>query len=180
MLLQSILALIVSTIAGVLTGVLLLRFWMQAMQVKPPFSMAQFMFKTSNWLVQPLRRCIPGWCGYDWASLVAAFLVTLLSTAIESALSLNFSLPMVLGLAIFHLLQSILFGLMILLLIEVVLSWINPVAPIMPYVRALNDPLLRPLRRIIPLVGAMDFSVLVALLLLQIARQVVSGILASL
>jgi hypothetical protein len=36
-------------------------------------------------------------------------------------------------------LQSILFGLMVLLLIEVVLSWVNPVAPIMSYVRALND-----------------------------------------
>ncbi len=180
MLLQSILVLIVSTIAGVLTGVLLLRFWMQAIQVKPSFSAAQFMFKTSNWLVQPLRRFIPGWWGYDWASLVAAFLITFLSVVIEGALSLNFSLPALLALALIHLLQSILFGLMVLLLIEAVLSWINPVAPIMPYVRALNEPVLRPLRRMIPLVGGMDFSVLVALLLLQIARQVLNGIFASL
>ena len=171
----SIISLIVDTVAGVFTGVFLLRFWMQAMQVKPPLSIAQFMFKASNWLVQPLRRVIPGIGGYDWASLIGAFFVVLLSVAIESLLVLDFAIPVLLALALIRLLQAILFGLMALLFIEAILSWVNPSAPLMPYVRALNEPLLRPLRRIIPLVGGMDFSLLVALLLLQIARQLVGA-----
>ena len=62
-----------------------------------------------------------------------------------------------------------------LILIEAVFSWVNPDAPLAPFVRALTNPLLRPLRRIIPLIGNIDLSPLVALVLLQIALRVVSA-----
>jgi YggT family protein len=64
-----------------------------------------------------------------------------------------------------------------LLIIEVVFSWINPHAPLAPFVHALNDPLLRPIRRVMPPVGGIDFSVLVALILLQIVKYLLSTIL---
>lgn len=56
----SILKLIVDVAAGLLGGVLLLRFWMQAIRVRPPSSVAQFTFQLSDWLVRPLRRIVPG------------------------------------------------------------------------------------------------------------------------
>jgi YggT family protein len=61
-----------------------------------------------------------------------------------------------------------------LLIIEVIFSWINPHAPLAPFVHALNDPLLRPLRRMIPPVGGLDLSVLVALILLQIVKYLLT------
>jgi len=67
-----ILKLIVDTAAGVLGGVLLLRFWMQVIRVRPPASVAQFTFTLSDWLVRPLRRLVPGMGGFDWASLLGA------------------------------------------------------------------------------------------------------------
>jgi YggT family protein len=67
-------------------------------------------------------------------------------------------------------LQWILYGFMALLVVEAIFSWINPHAPLAPFVRALNEPLLRPLRRVVPLVGNLDLSLLVALILLQIAN----------
>ena len=51
-----ILQLIVDTVAGVVGGVLLLRFWMQVTRVRPPTSVAQFTFTLTDWLVRPLRR----------------------------------------------------------------------------------------------------------------------------
>jgi YggT family protein len=57
-----------------------------------------------------------------------------------------------------------------LLIIEVIFSWINPHAPLAPFVRALTDPLLRPLRRVIPPLGGLDLTVLVAVILLQIIQ----------
>ena len=72
--------------------------------------------------------------------------------------------------AVFRFLNWIIYGFMGLLIIEVVFSWINPHAPLAPFIRALNDPLLRPLRRVIPPVGGLDLSVLVALILLQIIK----------
>jgi YggT family protein len=164
----SILKLIVDTAAGVLGGVLLLRFWMQLIRVRPPSSVAQFTFTLSDWLVRPLRRIVPGMGGYDWASLLGAFLVVLAATSI--LLLVGTSGQAVVLIALVRLLDWILYGFMGLLIIEVIFSWVNPHAPLAPFVRALNDPLLRPLRRVIPPVGGLDMSVLVAFILIQIAQ----------
>lgn len=174
--LQNIFTLIIETVAGVLAVVLLLRFWMQAVRVRPPMSVAQFTFQLSDWMVRPLRRLFPGFGGYDWASLIGAYLVALLLVAIELWLRQFFSIESVLMLSALRLLQWILYGFMGLLLFEVIFSWINPNAPLAPLVRALNDPLLRPLRRIIPLIGNIDLSILAAFLLLQIALQLVGSL----
>jgi YggT family protein len=163
-----ILQLIVDTAASVVGGVLLLRFWMQVIRVRPPSSIAQFTFTLTDWLVRPLRRVLPGVGGYDWASLIGAFLVVLVASSVM--LLAGWSGQTVLLYALFRFLNWIIFGFMGLLIIEVVFSWINPHAPLAPFVHALNDPLLRPLRRIIPPVGGLDLTVLVALILLQIVK----------
>lgn len=164
----SILQLIVDAVATILGGVLLLRFWMQAIRVRPPASVAQFTFTLSDWLVRPMRRVVPGVGGYDWASLIGAFLVVALATAVY--LLSPMTGEMVATLAVYRFLTWILYGFMALLIVEAVFSWINPHAPLAPFIRALNDPLLRHLRRVVPLVGGLDLSMLVALILLQIAQ----------
>lgn len=161
-----ILQLIVDTVASVLGGVLLLRFWMQVIRVRPPASIGQFTFTLSDWLVRPLRRLVPGMRGYDWASLIGAFLVVLLASSL--ILLAGASFQAVLLLALFRFCTWILYGFMGLLIIEVIFSWVNPSAPLAPFVRALTDPLLRPLRRVIPPLGGLDMTVLVAFILLQI------------
>jgi YggT family protein len=163
-----ILQLIVDTVASVLGGVLLLRFWMQVIRVRPPASIGQFTFTLSDWLVRPLRRLVPGMGGYDWASLIGAFLVVLVASSVM--LLGGVSGQGVVLYALFRFLNWIIYGFMGLLIIEVVFSWINPHAPLAPFVRALNEPLLRPIRRVVPLVGNLDLSLLVALILLQIAQ----------
>jgi len=169
-----ILQLIVDTVASVLGGVLLLRFWMQVIRVRPPASIAQFTFTLSDWLVRPLRRIVPGMGGYDWASLIGAFLVVLLASSVM--LLGGASGQGVVLFALFRFLNWILYGFMGLLIIEVIFSWINPHAPLAPFVRALNEPLLRPLRRVIPPLGGLDITVLVAFILLQIAQYVLRQI----
>ena len=177
---NSILTLIVDTAASVLGGVLLLRFYMQLIRVRPPNAFAQFMYQLSDWLVKPLRRVVPGVGGYDWASLIGASLVVLLALAIGLSLVGGLTLQNLAGLSLLRLLEWILYGFMGLILIEAVFSWVNPDAPLAPFVRALTDPLLRPLRRIVPLIGNIDLSPLVALLLLQIALRVLSALVAQL
>ena len=167
----SIITLIIDTVASILGGVLLLRFWMQATRVRPPATVAQFTFQLSDWLVRPLRRIVPGVGGYDWASLIAAFLVVLLASSVWLFAGLPFQ--SVLLIAFQRFLQWIIYGFMALLVIEAIFSWVNPHAPLAPLVRALNEPLLRPLRRLLPLLGGMDLSLLVALILLQVAQLLV-------
>lgn len=170
----SILKLIVDVAAGLLGGVLLLRFWMQAIRVRPPSSVAQFTFQLSDWLVRPLRRLVPGMGGYDWASLIGALLIVVLATSV--LFLVGATAEIVLLAALHRFLEWILFGFMALLIIEAVFSWVNPHAPLAPFVRALNEPLLKPIRRVVPLVGNLDLSLLVALILLQIC-QILLGML---
>jgi YggT family protein len=56
----------------------------------------------------------------------------------------------------------------------VIFSWVNPHAPLAPFVQALNSPLLRPIRRVIPLLGGLDISPMVLFLLLQVASKLLT------
>jgi YggT family protein len=178
--LYNIFLLIVDTIATVLAVLLLLRFWMQAVRVRPPSSIAQFMFQLTDWMVKPLRRLVPGAGGYDWASLLGAFLIAMLMVAIQLWMMSTLSVQSVLVISLLRLLQWVLYGFMGLIIIDVIFSWVNPHAPLAPLVRALTDPLMRPLRKVIPLVGSIDLSPLVAFILLRIALYVVSTLLPPL
>jgi len=176
---DSIFMLIVDTVAIILAGALLLRFWMQAVRVRPPIQIAQFVYQLTDWLVRPLRRVLPGAGGYDWASLLGAFVVALIATAIEIWLRGVFALPFLFLLALMNVIHWALYGLIGLILIEVIFSWVNPHAPLAPFVRALNEPVMRPLRRVVPLIGSIDLSPLVALILLRIAIQLVAVAITS-
>ncbi len=162
----SILQFIVDIIAGLLGGVLLLRFWTNAIRVRLPDQIRQFVHTITDWLVMPLRRVVPGTRGYDWASLIGAFLVVLVASTV--LLLMGASGEAMLLYALHRFLNWILYGFMALLIIEAIFSWVNPNAPLAPFVHALNQPLLRPIRKVVPTIGGMDLSVLVALVLIQI------------
>jgi YggT family protein len=171
--LQNIFTLIIETIASVLGGVLLLRFWIQAVRVRPPQQLAQFIFTLSDWAVKPLRRVLPGLGGYDWASLIGAVLVAVICILLELGVRSAFNASLIFSLSALLFFQWVFYGLIALLIIEAIFSWVNPNAPLAPFVRALNEPLLRPLRRIIPLIGSVDLSPLAALILLRVVHQLV-------
>jgi YggT family protein len=178
--LNSILSLIVNTVASFFGGILLLRFWMQAVRVRPPNSLAQFIYALTDWIVKPLRRVVAGFAGYDWASLIGAIIVVSLLGTIEAWLIGSLWWPVILQLSILSLLQWIFYGLIGIILIGAVFSWVNPRAPMAPFIYALGDPLLRPLRRIIPLIGNVDLSPLVALLVLQVLLSLAQGLVMKL
>ncbi|QPI53074.1 YggT family protein [Massilia antarctica] len=165
---------IVDTVATILGGALLLRFWMQAIRVRPPASVAQFTFTLTDWLVKPMRRMVPGVGGYDWASLIGALLVVGLATTLYFLI--GFTGEMVAVKVLYRFITWMIYGLMALLILEGVFSWVNPHAPLAPFVRALNEPLLRHLRRVVPPLGGVDFSMLVLLILLQIILMLVREI----
>jgi YggT family protein len=56
----------------------------------------------------------------------------------------------------------------VLLLMYAILSWVQPGAPVMGTLDRLVAPVLRPVRKVVPLIGGVDLSVLVLILLLQV------------
>ena len=175
--LYTILNLIVDVVATTLGFLFWLRFWCQAVRVRPPAPFGEFIAKLTDWLVKPLRRVIPGAGGYDWASLVAAFLIALAAVSITSLLGGRFMPGAVLALALYQLISWILYALMGALIIEIIFSWVNPHAPLAPFVRALNAPVMRPFRRILPPIAGVDLSPILAFIVLRIALYLAGGLL---
>ncbi len=175
----AILNLVIDTAATVLASLLLFRFWMQAVRVRPPFSMGQFIFRMTDWMVLPLRRLLPGVGGYDWASLVGAVLVALGSMAFQLGMRSAFALEPWLLLSLLSLVHWVAYGFIGLIIIEVIFSWVNPQAPLAPMVRDMTEPLLRPFRRMLPAIAGVDLSPLLVFLALRILIFVVENLVYS-
>ena len=186
----SILTFLLEVVFGLLASTCLLRLVMQRLRVPFANPFGRFVIALSNWLVLPLRKVLPSVAGWDTASFAAAWLLVLLHQALLLGAALVFggtdlggnwflSLPIA---ACFGLLRMALSGLFALLVVYAVLSWIpqaSQSSDMGDVVDRLCNPLLAPLRKLIPLVGGIDLSVLVALVLVQIAQMLVAGLQAG-
>jgi YggT family protein len=136
-----------------------------------------YILPLSNWIVIPLRRLIPSMGRFDVASFVAAYLLILAKVAILLLLSGVFlpglSWPI---LAFIDLLDLILSGLVGLVFASVILSWVSAGSQIQYLVSLLVNPLLTPIRNVLPNFGALDLSPLALLLILQVLQIVVSNL----
>lgn len=154
----------------------LLRFLMQALRAPFRNPAGQAVIALTDWAVKPLRRVIPGAGGYDWASLVAAWLtqVALIATlyAVFSSGFAAFSgngVLYVLASAAVQLLKTTITLAMVVVIVQAILSWVAPDGPLAGLLNALTFPFLRPLRRVIPPIGgALDLSPLVLIVVLQL------------
>jgi YggT family protein len=169
-------------IGSSLFGALLLaRAWIYAVRLHPFNPMSQAIHQATNWLVVPMRRALPATKSFDWASIVAALVIALIylllmwvvSTATLPPPTL---LPAMLLAAVIAVARWSLSLIVWMTLIQAVLSWVNPMATIMPVLRILTEPLLLPIRRIMPNFGALDLSPIALLILAQIAMMVLNRI----
>lgn len=163
-----------------LVGAALLRAWMNHLRVPMQVQPGQFVMALSDWLVQPLRRVLPAALArgrVDAGSLLAAFVLALVYALVVVLLFTGGSTEGVGGasmavgvlmLALKQLLRTVLQGLLILLIGYAILSWVQPHSPVMGFLDRLCAPLLRPLRRVVPLVGGVDLSALVLIIALQV------------
>jgi len=179
--LYQIASFLLDVVGGLLTGACLLRLYMQWQRV--PFSnpVGGLVFALTDWLIMPLRRVIPPVGRWDVSSLVAAMLVQLVQYALLTLLlgagSAWAWLP---WLALFGLLRVAVSGLIGLLIVYAVLSWVQGGrSPLADVIARLCEPVLRPFRRVIPLMGGFDLSPLVALVVLQVVMIVLGHLQAS-
>ncbi|HKB53380.1 MAG TPA: YggT family protein [Ramlibacter sp.] len=174
-----ILSFLLDVAAGLLGGACLLRLYMQYQRVPFGNPIGRFVFAVTDWLILPLRRVLPPIRRVDTASLVAAYLVQLLQVGILWLVAGRGGAALVPLLAVFELLRLIISALTALVIVYAVLSWVNAETPIADVVDRLCAPLLRPWRRIIPLVGGIDLSPLAFLVVLQVVAIVLSSLQAS-
>ncbi len=169
---------LLDVIAGLLGGACLLRLYMQMHRVPFGNPLGRFVFALTDWIVLPLRRIIPPAGRWDIASLVAAWLIIMLKYLLLMLLAGGVrpvALPL---LSLFGLMQLAVSGLTALLIVYAVLSWVPGASPVLhDLVQRLAEPLVRPIRRVVPLIGGVDLSPLVAIVLLQIVGMVLGNVL---
>ena len=168
------LAFLLQNVINLFLIALLLRVYMQWMRVPFQNPFAQFVVKITDFVVLPLRRVIPGLFGLDMATLLLAivlqFILTLALYALQGfpfAVAGMRVLPPIFMISVIGLLTLIVYVLMGLVLVTAVLSLVNPFSPFMVVFDSLTMHLLRPFRRIVPLVGNVDLSPMIFLLLCQ-------------
>lgn len=175
---QSIIQLL-ATLIGIYTTIILLRVWLQVARADFYNPLSQFVVKATHFIVAPLRRVIPSLGGWDIATLLFAFSLSCLQYLIPAIL-LNSPINLI-DIFIYGLINFItsayylLFGVLIL---RVIFSWISQGQnPIEHLVTQLTEPVLAPIRKIIPPIGGLDLSMLALILGLQFLSNFILEIL---
>ena len=162
---------IVDSVLTLAVFAFLLRFLLAIVRADFRNPLSQAILSLTNWLVLPLRRFLPPIGRVDTASLVALMVVQFTMTLVIFRLLTGALMPLVplviagltsLAITTIRLLQVLIF-------IYALLSFIAPgtYSPVVGLLASLCEPLLRPLRRVLPVLGGLDFSPLVALIGLQ-------------
>ena len=173
--LTEIAQLLVDVVASQCVYLLLLRFHFQWLRVPFRNPIGAFVGAMTDWIVRPARRVVPGLGGFDVATLLLAWLVQILALWVLYLLKSADPggtgasvLPLLAVLALFDLVRFSLYILIFAVLVQVLLSWLNPYSPVAPIFNAITRPFLAPIRRFVPPIASFDLSPLVLLVLLQV------------
>ena len=161
---------IISSLLSLVFFAFLLRVILQLARADFRNAIAQAVVRVTNPLVLPLRRVIPPIGKVDLASIVALLIVELIVICIQLWLYTGTIPPgrSLLLVAAVDLARSIIWFYIVALFIYVVLSWIAPgtYSPAGALLDRICEPLVAPVRRIVPPVGGLDLSVLFVMILL--------------
>lgn len=169
-----VLWLVIRMVGGLLATACLLRAMAYRFHLSPHNPISLFVFAVSDWLVKPLRRVLPASRNNDWASVLGAAIISLLVALLYTLLIGQMPMPgLVLLMAVRFLIEWALYLMIGLLILQAVLSWVNPHAPVAPAINQLTEPFLTPIRKIIPLMGGVDLSPMVLMLIIYILLELV-------
>lgn len=166
---------LLNTLLGLLTIAFLLRCFLQltGAPFHNPFSQA--IVTLTNFAVRPARRIIPAWKQIDTASLLLAYLTQLLLFLLllwvhdfPVLVAGSQVLMALFGLALIGVIKQSLYLMLYAVILQAIMSWINPHTPLAPVLNSLTRPVLNPLRRIMPNTGGLDLTPIIVFILIQL------------
>ena len=174
------LSFLLHTLLGLFTLAVLLRFYLQLTGAPFQNPASQAVVALTNFAVKPLRRIVPGWRGLDLSTLLLAFVGQLL---LQLGLLWLHDFPLMvaghvvwgvlLGLAAVGVLKLSIYIFLYAVLLQAILSWVNPHTMITPVLNALTNPLLRPLRKRISTAGGIDLTPLIVFIVAEMLLIIV-------
>nr|WP_294841108.1 YggT family protein [uncultured Methylotenera sp.] len=166
---------LLQAVLSILTFAFLLRFYFQL--TKAPFQnqLAQLIVTVTNFAVKPLRRILPSIGKIDLSTLVLAYLAQLVLSICTLWLK-GFPIliagstvwVVIFGVALIGVVSISLSIFLYAVLIQAILSWVNPHTPIAPVLNSLTYPVLRIFRKYIPPAGNFDLSPLAFIITAQL------------
>lgn len=174
---------ILNFIGAIYIGLVLLRFLCQVVRADYYNPISKTLVKLTNPLLVPLRKVIPGAGGVDWAALVLAFLLQVgLLFVTQLLLGSIFASVRILPLALFQLIDLTLNFYFYGMIILVIASFVAPHTynPAISLINQLIDPVLRPIRRVLPPMAGLDFSPMVFMFAIYLIRKYLLPALAGL
>ncbi|CAM3256432.1 YggT family protein [Pseudomonas floridensis] len=174
---------VLQTLGSLYLLIILMRFVLQLVRANFYNPLSQFIVKATQPLLKPLRRIIPSVFGLDMSSLVLAIIVQMILMALTLLLMygttgdpLHLLLWAIIGVTALFL-KIFFFA----LIISVILSWVAPGShnPGAELVNQICEPALAPFRRIVPNLGGLDISPILAFLVLKLLDMLVINNLAA-
>ena len=179
-LLNNALLFLLQTVLGLLTLLFLLRFYFQLTKVSFQNQAAQMIVSLTNFAVKPMRRLMVtlrnlGIAKLDISTFLLAYITQLLLTVLTLWLK-DFPLLIagnsiwltILSVALIGVISMSITIFLYAVLIQAILSWVNPHTPIAPILNNLTHPILYFLRRFIPPAGNVDLSPLIFIIAAQL------------
>lgn len=156
--------------------ILIIRIWLQWVKADFYNPLSQFIVKVSNPLVVPLRRIIPGLGGIDLATIVVAYIVATLKFVSLAALSGESLGLLAFYIGLLVLLKQAGFLLFIIMIVMAIMSWVvQGYNATLMILSQLTEPFLNPIRKVLPNMGGLDLSMLVAFLAMNVINILLSN-----
>lgn len=186
--LLSPLMLVINTLFDLYILLVLLRFLLQMLRADFYNPVSQFIVKLTTPPLRILRRFIPSVAGQDAASIVLCLLLIFGKFLLMRALSIpavqiggvmapigDAGYGSLLIYCVADLIALLLTVFLVAIIIKVILSWINPghYNPVVGLVDKIAEPVLRPMRRILPSIGGLDLSPMLAILVVMVAKMLI-------
>lgn len=163
-------AFLIQTLVHLYLVVIMLRVLLEATRADFYNPVVQILVRLTDPLVRPVAKLVPNAGRINMAAIIVLYVIQLLGLLLVAMISGRNPDPLVLALlSVRELLRMLLTLYIILIIIGVILSWVghNVRHPFVPLVFQLTDPVLAPIRRVLPSLGGLDLSPLVALIGIQ-------------
>lgn len=166
--------LLITFASSIYITIVMVRFLLQLVRADFYNPLSQFIVKATSPLLLPLRKIIPGFFGIDFASLVLALALQIATIEALSVVLGKGTIPIlpVLVYSVFELISLTLNIYLFSFIILVIISWIAPHGhnPVVGLMTSLTEPVLKPIRNVLPPMGGLDFSIMIAILLIYILK----------
>jgi len=167
---------LLNTVFGLFIVAVMLRLLLQWTRADFYNPLSQAIVKLTNPALRPMRRYIPAIGKIDTASVVLMLALQIMNVwLVASIVGARSGFALLAIVTVTELMSKAIYLYMFAIIVQAVASWIAPGTynPILGLIDNLTDPLLKPIRQVLPSLGGLDLSPLIAIVILQLALMLI-------